>query len=106
MSADTTLYIFAGLWLLVLIAAVPLSRRYRHPDAKPTGAYFVFIIVFTVVAWAVLVMLLSFFSAIGAVESISGAVGAVFVVAVSFTLAFLAARHFIGKKPQQAPRLD
>lgn len=106
MTTNATLIVFSGLWLLVLLAAIPVTRRYRHPDAKPIGAYLLFVIVFTMVAWAVVVFLLSLFSSLGAITILSGVAGAVIVIAVSFGLAFLAGLYFIGRKPQQAPRLD
>ena len=106
MSTNSTLIVFAALWLFVLLAAVPITRRYRHPDAKPIGSYLLFVIVFTMVAWAVFVFLLSLFTALGVIAILSGAVGAVIVVTVSFALAFLAGLYFIGRKPQQAPKLD
>ena len=106
MTSNTTMIVFSGLWLLVFLAAIPVTRWSRHPDAKPVGAYLLFVIVFTMVAWAAFVFLFSLFSAFGAIDILSGAIGAVLVVAISFTLAFFVALYFIGREPQQAPRLD
>ena len=93
-------------WVVMLLVAIPVALRTRHPDQKPVAAVAIFFFVFTLVAFVIYVVLTTLLVVLGLQTLLGTPHGvAVFLVLV-FAPAFVAARWQIRKAPRKPPPLE
>jgi hypothetical protein len=94
-------FIAFALWGAFMMGSIFYTQEARHPDTRPMAAFFVFVAVFSVSAFAAFAMLTLLIQEAGLTESLSNpGVAIAFLLAV-FVPAFLAGRWQVRKPPRQ-----
>lgn len=92
-----------GLWIVIVIAAVPYSLRARHPDTKPLAAFMIFFTVFSVAAFMIFGVVTYVLQMTGNAGLLANPVGAAVFLVLVFGPAFLLGRWQLKKPPRQMP---
>lgn len=91
------------LWVVLMLLAIPYTRRARHPRTTPLAAYMTFVMLFSVGAAVTYVLLLMLLGWSDRLAYLRHPLGATIFLALVFVPAFLLGRWQLKKPPRQAP---
>lgn len=96
------MYIFAfACWIVFMVLAVYISKKFRHEDSPALAAYLIFVTVFTVTSFIIFMTLTSFIQYFGMAHELTKPLFGTLFLFVVFGPAFLLAALIVRKPPRQ-----
>jgi len=90
-----------ALWALMLLAGIPLSRRFAHPESKKFAAYLLFVMIFSAVSAFLFYALFWVLETVGRTDVLANPLVAAAAMVAVFAPALLAAIWQVRKPPRR-----